>query len=382
MIEVYQELSVTLAPVIPTRGGANKTDGVIRLNTGGRIDFWTLEDEHAGRSRKYKRVLLDEVAFTKPNMMDIWDKAIYPTLLDLRGSCVAASNTNGIDPDNFLWQVCNQPEHKFIEVHEPSWNNPLVPGRYSERTNQQHELDRQLYFDDLRKKTPPLVYAQEYGADFIDWSGVAFFAIDKWLDDNNKPVPYPDKCDRVFAVIDSAVKTGTANDGTAVIYFARNQFFGTPLVILDWEIIQIESDLLNTWVPGVVYPRLEELSRMCGAREGSVGIFVEDRASGQTLIQHGKRHEWQMHAIDAAFTAIGKDERAIAVSSHHFQGKIKISQYAFDKTMIYKGTSRNHLIGQVTGYRIGDKDAARRADDLLDGFVYGAALALGGSHGF
>jgi len=36
----------------------------------------------------------------------------------------------------------------------------------------------------------------------------------------------------------------------------------------------------------------------------------------------------------------------------------------------------NHLLHQITTFRIGDKDAARRADDALDCFTYGVAIAL------
>lgn len=381
MIEVYNELVTMLEPRIPTRGGANKTDGVIRLKGGGRIDFWTLEDESAGRSRKYKRVALDEAAFTKPNMMDIWNKSIKPTLLDLRGSCVATSNTNGIDPENFLWQVCNQAEHGFIEVHEPSWNNPHVPGRFPDRSDEQHELDRQAYYDDLRVKTPPLVFAQEYEAEFVDWSGVAFFGLDKWLEADGKPPPLPAHCDLVFAVIDSAVKTGSENDGTAVTYFARNKYAGQPLTIIDWDIKQIEGALLDTWLT-TVFSNLEHYAKACGAREGVRGVWIEDKSSGMVLLQQAKKRKLNVYPIGGAWLQLGKDERAMSVSSYHYQGKCKIAQPAHDKTIIYKGTSRNHLLGQVTGFRIGDKEAAKRADDLLDTYVHGLALALGDAHQF
>lgn len=376
MSEVYQELSVMLAPVIPSRGGANKTDGVIRLTTGGRIDFWTLGDEGAGRSRKYKRVAIDESAFTAPNMMDIWKKSIQPTLLDLRGSCITASNTNGVNPDNFLWQVCNEPEHGFIEVHEPSWNNPHIPGRMPGLTDAEHELDRMAYFDKLRERTPPLVFAQEYASDFVDWSGAAFFGLAKWLDDSGNALPMPAHCDRVFAVIDSAVKTGTDNDGTAVTYFARNQYSGIPLLILDWDIIQIEGALLDTWLTGVM-KRLEELSRQVGAREGVRGIWIEDKSSGMVLLQQARKRSLPVNGIGGAWMQMGKDERALSVSSYHYQGQCKITGPAHDKTVLYKGTQRNHLNSQVAGFRMGDKDAAKRADDLLDTYVHGLALALG-----
>lgn len=380
MSEVYAELAVMLEPVTPGRGGANKSDGVIRLTTGGRVDFWTLEDESAGRSRKYKRVGLDESAFTKPNMMDIWKKSIEPTLLDYRGDCVTASNTNGIDPENFLWQVCNQPEHGFIEVHEPSWNNPFVPGRRPGASDEENELDRIAFYAELRRKTPPLVVAQEYEAEFVDWSGVAFFSLDKWLD-GGKPVPMPTHCDRVFAVIDSAVKTGSDNDGTGVIYVARNQYSGTPLVILDYEIVQIEGALLDTWLTGV-FKNLEHYARICGAREGVRGAWIEDKSSGMVLLQQAKKRHLNVHPIGGAWMQLGKDERALSVSAYHYQGLAKITGPAHDKTVVYKGTSRNHLESQVSGFRMGDKDAAKRADDLLDCYVHALALTLGDNKQF
>lgn len=380
MIEVYAELAIMLEPVTPKRGGANKSDGVIRLDTGGRIDFWTLEDESAGRSRKYKRVGLDESAFTKPNMMDIWKKSIEPTLLDLRGSCVTASNTSGIDPENFLWQVCNQAEHGFVEVHEPSWNNPHVPIPLPGMSPEQALAERAEYYAELRRKTPPLVFAQEYEAEFVDWAGVAFFTLDKWLVDG-AAVPLPTNCDGVFATIDTAAKTGSANDGTAVIYWARNMYVGHPLVILDWDIIQIEGDLLETWLP-TVFSNLEHFAKQCGSRGGSRGAWIEDKSTGTVLLQQGARRDWPVHQIDSKLTSLGKDERAISVSSYHYQGKCKISQPAYDKVTAYKGVNANHLRNQVAGFRVGDKDAAKRADDLLDDYCYGLALSLGNSDGW
>ncbi|MET4297157.1 hypothetical protein ABIB06_007932, partial [Bradyrhizobium sp. LB8.2] len=44
-----------------------------------------------------------------------------------------------------------------------------------------------------------------------DWSGVAFFSREKLLN-QGQPVPYPAFCDGVFAVIDTASKTGTASE--------------------------------------------------------------------------------------------------------------------------------------------------------------------------
>ena len=106
---------------------------------------------------------------------------------------------------------------------------------------------RARFLEDLQKDNDPLVYAQEYLAEFVDWSGVAFFSREKLLVEN-RPLPLPPRCDFVFAVIDTASKTGTDNDATAVTFFARDKTGKIPLFILDWDIIQIEGAMLETWL--------------------------------------------------------------------------------------------------------------------------------------
>lgn len=377
LAEVYEEIIDIVEPI---KKASSKTAGVIRTVTGGRIDFWTLENERAGRSRKYKRLFIDESAFTNPNMMDVWERSIKPTLLDYSGSAMTASNTNGVDTENFLWKVCNEPKHGFIEFHAPSWHNPLIPERLKGETVFDHQARRLAEFARIKAREHPLVFAQEYAADFVDWSGVAFFDLDKWLVDG-QPVERPTRCDAVFAVIDSATKTGSGNDGTAVTYFARNRHVGHPLSILDWDICQIEGSLLETWLPTVL-ENLEHLAKVCGARMGSLGAFIEDKASGEILLQQARRRNLAATAIDGRLTALGKDERALSISGYHYRGECKISREAYDKTVTFKGATRNHLVSQVTSYRIGDKDAARRADDLADTYSYGISIALGDKGGF
>jgi hypothetical protein len=100
MTEAFYEATQILQPVRKFPSGDK---GVIRTITGGRIDFWTLEDEDAGRSRKYHLVIIDEAAFANDNMMDIWRKAIKPTLLDYRGRAMVLSNTKGVHPYILFW---------------------------------------------------------------------------------------------------------------------------------------------------------------------------------------------------------------------------------------------------------------------------------------
>lgn len=359
--EAYADLLQMLAPVL---WRSSETKGVIRTTTGGRIDFWTLNDnENAGRSRRYHKVIIDEGAFTKPNMKDIWRKAIRPTLVDYRGAAWVASNTNGIDAENFLYQICNDPAMGFVEYHAPSANNPHLP---------EEELA------EIEASTHPLVFQQEYKADFVDWSGSAFFSQVSLLDANSQPVPWPTICDAVFATIDTAVKDGAKHDGTGVVFWALSEHFGTPLVILDYDITQIEGSMLEAWLP-TVYERLEEMAKACHARHGSLGAWIEDKNSGTILLQQAKRREWRAEAIESRLTDLGKDARAISVSGYVHRGMVKMSAEAYNRVMIYKGVNRNHLLSQVVGYRVG---VDNKEDDLTDCFTYGPAIALGDSKGF
>ncbi len=357
--EAYEEIHEILYPVIRK---ASKIDGVIRTITGGRIDFWTLNNPRAGRSRKYHKALLDEVAFAGSDMREIWEKSIKPSLLDYGGSAMAASTPAGDDPDNFFWQLCNDPSLGFAEYHAPTHTNPHLPASEIEK---------------LERENAPLVYSQEYLANFVDWKGAAFFALDKMLE-HGKPVIPTMNPDAVFAVVDTAVKDGSEHDGTAVTYFAVSKFHGYRMVVLDWDLVQIKGDLQEAWIPGV-YRRCEELAAQYKARHGSLGAFIEDKQTGTILIQQAERKGLPGRAIDSKLTAAGKDARAISVSGYVHREEVKLSFYAFDKVINYKGVTRNHFIAQVCGFRIGVKN---QVDDLLDTFTYGISIGLGNSDGY
>jgi hypothetical protein len=381
--EVYSELADTLRPILDT---SSKGSAVMRMKTGGRLDFWTMENVIAGRGRRYRRVVLDEAAFAKDgdnkvdgSAMEIWEKSIKPTLYDYGGEALVCSNSAGKNLDNFFYNICTDPQYGFREYHATTMDNPMLPKLLVGETLKAWEERRQKFIDDLIKDNDPLVYQQEYLAEFVDWAGVAFFAREKLLD-QGQPVPYPKHCDGVFAVIDTASKTGTENDATAVTFFARDRLGGFPLLILDWDITQIEGAMLEIWLPGV-FERLEELAQLCGARYGALGAFIEDKNSGTILLQQAARRNWIAHSIESKLTAMGKDERAISVSGYVYRGNVKYTDYAFNKTNVYKRKSRNHLVEQVESFRIGDKDK-KLENDLLDTFCYGIAIGLGNSEGF
>ncbi len=279
--EVFSDLMRMLGPIVMV---GSRSDGVIRFSTGGRLDFYSLENPIVGRGKRYQRMVIDEAAFAKngdnrsdDSMMAIWEKALKPTLFDFAGEVLVCSNSAGKNPDNFFFNICSDSQYGFKEFHATTLDNPFLPKRLLNESIKDWESRRAQFLDDLKRDNDPLVYAQEYLAEFVDWSGAAFFSREKLLVDN-LPVAMPPWCEYVFAVIDTASKTGTDNDGTAVTFFAVQAGNPRRLVILDWDIAQIEGALLETWLPRV-FETLEELARKCRARSGWTA-FIEDKNSG------------------------------------------------------------------------------------------------------
>ena len=360
LLPSYKRAVKMLKPII---ANASKTDALIELTTGGCIEFWTLDNEDAGRSRAYHHALIDEGSLVKKGLRDTWEQAIAPTLLDYQGDAIMAGTPKGIDDENYFYQACTNKKLGWTEFHAPTAANPMISREAIAK---------------LPDEYPPLVYQQEYLAEFVNWAGAMFFSLQDILEDG-LPVPYPIKTDTIYATLDSAVKTGSKNDGTAIVYWAYSRIPEPNIVILDWDIVQIEGSLLEVWLPSQLM-RCQELADICGARYGSSGIHIEDKASGTILLQQGQRKNWPIHAIDSKFTAIGKEERAMSVSGYVHQKKVKISQYAYDKLTTYKEMTRNHFLIQFLGFKIGEKNDD--SDDLLDAGTYGIYIGLNGSEAY
>lgn len=218
----------------------------------------------------------------------------------------------------------------------------------------------------------------------------AFF-LEKYLLVEGKPAAMPYKICLVYAVIDSATKTGKEHDGTAVGYFAVCTTGIThPLHVLDWDYQQIQGATLEQWLPSV-FERLEELCVLTAARMGSAGVFIEDKASGMVLLQQAANHNervqqrgdgmiWDAKPIDSKLTALGKKERAGNASPYVSAGEVKVTQEAYDKVVTFKGSTKNHFMSQVLRFSMDSKDDS--PDDCLDVFTYGCAIGLGGRGGF
>jgi hypothetical protein len=124
----------------------------IELKTGGGIDFWSMENQLAGRSRKYKRAIIDEAAFNR-NLWGTWTEAIRPTLTDLKGDAWFMSTPKGKNDFYKLFMRGRGDEPNWMSWQMPTSTNPHI------------DLSE---IEDARKDLPELAFSQEYLAEFND----------------------------------------------------------------------------------------------------------------------------------------------------------------------------------------------------------------------
>jgi len=190
-----------------------------------------------------------------------------------------------------------------------------------------------------------------------------------------QPVPMPTRCDGVLAIMDTATKTGKKRDGTGTGWFALSMHPKPQGFVLDWDLRQVEADLLIGWLPSVM-ARGEELARRCGARNGFLGALIEDKDSGQILLQQAQRSKLRATPIAGAMTAMGKEGRAVSCSGYVSNNMMLMTDEAFEKTQVYKGRSANHFFTQVTEFRVGHGTPLDE-DELFDIFCYANLLMFG-----
>jgi hypothetical protein len=356
----FAAIANALAPI---GASANRSAGIVQVPGGGNVDVWTLDRALAGRGRRYHLAIIDEAAFGGVDLLDIWRASIQPTLLDYRGKAVVASTPHGADETNFFWQVCHQTDLGFAQFHAPTSANPFMPADELARLEREHH---------------PLIFRQEFLAEFVDLSGVSLFSVEKLLEDG-QPVDLR-RSDALFAVIDSGMKGGVEHDGSAALYLAVDLTVLPPrLLLVDWEIVSLGAGDLDQWLIGV-HARLIALTSRLRPRGGSYGIFIEEMAMGEMLLAKAPGSGIRARPIDTALVSRGKDLRALAAEPHVSAGRVKTTREAYNKTSNYRGVTRNQLLAQLSSFRVGDKAAYKRVDDLLDCTTFAILLAFGDSH--
>jgi hypothetical protein len=164
LLEVWQDARTALKPITAR---SNATERRIELTTGGVLECWTLDGpdgKDAGRSRKYKRVIIDEAAKV-PHLELCWTEAIRATLTDYQGDAWFLSTPKG---RNFFWRIYERGvdplQEEWASWQMPTLTNPFIVPEEIEQA---------------RRDLPDSVFRQEYLADFLEDGGGVFRKVRK-----------------------------------------------------------------------------------------------------------------------------------------------------------------------------------------------------------
>jgi hypothetical protein len=151
-LDDYRNLDNILAPVITRRSISEMR---LELSGGGSIEFWSLDKPDSIRGKKYRRFIVNEAGLV-PNLLDIRNFIIMPTLIDYQGDEYYAGTPKGM---NGFFALYNMTGEDWARWQMPSYANP-------------HILRSEL--DGLKDTMTERAYQQEIMAQFLDDGGGVF----------------------------------------------------------------------------------------------------------------------------------------------------------------------------------------------------------------
>lgn len=208
LADPMREMKKLLLPVIERSAVSERR---IELITGGSIDFWTLEDEDAGRGKKYKQWVIDEAASVRGLERLFWE-AMRPTLTDLRGGMWMLGTPQG---RGFFWQSYV----KGLDENEPEWFSAQAPSRENPAILESEILA-------AKSSIPDRIFRQEYLAEFLESTSAVFPDFGACIDSGRSENEEPEEGKRYRMGLDLARKQDysvvTVFDNTGKqVYFER-----------------------------------------------------------------------------------------------------------------------------------------------------------------
>lgn len=178
----------------------NLTDKWILFKGGSKLDFFSYEAYDNIRGRKYKRAILDEVAFEKTHkrIKNCWEQSVRPTLIDYRGDAFFLST-----PRLGYYQTLF--ENELSDKDWKSWRFTSYDNPHLDP----HELES------LQKDMTELVRMQEIEAQFVEMGGTL-------IKKEYLRTALPPSGLQYYMGVDLAISTKSTADYTAIAILARD----------------------------------------------------------------------------------------------------------------------------------------------------------------
>lgn len=121
--QAWLDIREILAPITIS---ASDQDKRIELLTGGTFEGWAFDrNPHAGRSRRYGTIIIDEAAHCD-HLETAWGKAIRPTLTDYQGHAWFISSPNGPTFFHSLYKRGQSGAKGWKSWTQTSYDNPYI----------------------------------------------------------------------------------------------------------------------------------------------------------------------------------------------------------------------------------------------------------------
>lgn len=142
LLDAWREIRSMLGKAVVR---ANEQEKRLEIIGGGIIDFWTMDSPDPARGRKYALAIIDECGIVK-DLLECWNGAIRPTLVDYRGSAWFLGTPKGRREFFQLYSKGESGEPDWASFRLETKDNPLIDPREIE---------------DAKRDMPPAVFDQE-----------------------------------------------------------------------------------------------------------------------------------------------------------------------------------------------------------------------------
>ena len=278
----------------------------------------------------YNTIIVNEAGIVFRDNAYLWYNSLYPMVMDYKANVFFIGTPKGKlskDGSEHLYYTFYkkglEPIGDWKTFQVSSYKNPLLDPK------EIHQLEMDV---------PPAIRRQEIYAEFIDVGQDELFKSSWWQYTELEPAPYLIK--RRILSMDTAFQDKDTADYSAWTMWIQTQ---DKFICLDAgmdhlnfpDLIHKTEELYNTWKPDMV--------------------LIEDKASGQSLIQMFQRTTLpvQAYKIDR-----DKVSRAVAVTPLIEQGKVQLM----------KGGWNSMLINQASLFPFGQNDDL--CDSLTQALLY------------